>query len=483
MARRIKQLPVGTPAQATDAFVIERASGTNYYVLANEFATAAQGVTADSAALAAAASAAAASAAQATATAAMPKAGGTFTGDAIAFSSAPPTALSIVPRSYVDALEQSIGVKRVSFASTANLTLSGSQTVDGAVRTSGRCLVKNQTLPAQNGLYDVNSSGAWTRTTDADAWAELVGSLVTVSLGTTNAATVWQASGTADDGGTLGVTSVTFTQSAGGSVGGGAFVPTAGGTMTGNLIVNNAGVRINKQSGAQYGLQLHHGTGGVANGRHFGMFTNADLTAIYIDDGCHFYSCASMTISGTRVGVEPSVSFTPPITGPYMLGLKGDVVGPIFVVRPSDNGAWNIQSMDRAGNLVWSSEENGDQTWGASNTGALIAADHAASRVARDAGLGREAPRILRVTNGAASPLYGDIKARNHIVSGGVMQHGSYVVASLPAAGGTTAPAGSAAYASNGRKSGEGAAAGTGIPVWCDGTNWRTYYDNSVAAA
>jgi len=38
-------------------------------------------------------------------------------------------------------------------------------------------------------------------------------------------------------------------------------------------------------------------------------------------------------------------------------------------------------------------------------------------------------------------------------------------------------------FVTNGRKSGEGAGAGTGIPVYYDGTNLRTYYDNTVAAA
>ena len=30
---------------------------------------------------------------------------------------------------------------------------------------------------------------------------------------------------------------------------------------------------------------------------------------------------------------------------------------------------------------------------------------------------------------------------------------------------------------------GEGAGAGTGVPVWCDGASWRTCHDNSVVAA
>lgn len=58
--------------------------------------------------------------------------------------------------------------------------------------------------------------------------------------------------------------------------------------------------------------------------------------------------------------------------------------------------------------------------------------------------------------------------------------HQSAALASLPT---TNLQAGSTAFASNGRKSGEGAGAGTGIPVWWDGTNWKTFYDNSTAAA
>lgn len=64
---------------------------------------------------------------------------------------------------------------------------------------------------------------------------------------------------------------------------------------------------------------------------------------------------------------------------------------------------------------------------------------------------------------------------------GGPLQHKGYTVANLPTA--SSAGQGAVAYASNARKSGEGTGAGTGIPVWCDGTNWRTYYDNTVAAA
>jgi hypothetical protein len=90
--------------------------------------------------------------------------------------------------------------------------------------------------------------------------------------------------------------------------------------------------------------------------------------------------------------------------------------------------------------------------------------------------------RALRSVGGSAGANTAlTIDANLRATFGGAVQFKSLTVAGLPAA--STAGVGAAVYASNGRKSGEGAGAGTGIPVWSDGTNWRTYYDNSIAAA
>jgi hypothetical protein len=95
-------------------------------------------------------------------------------------------------------------------ATTANITLSGTQTVDGIALSSGDvCLVKNQATPANNGLYVV-AAGAWARHTSMDAWSEVPGMIVSVQQGTTNADTIWLSTG--DAGGTLGSTSITFVQ-------------------------------------------------------------------------------------------------------------------------------------------------------------------------------------------------------------------------------------------------------------------------------
>jgi hypothetical protein len=74
----------------------------------------------------------------------------------------------------------------VSLATTTNITLSGSQLIDGVAEPPpARVLVKNQTNPAQNGIY-VTSSGAWTRDVDANNTEKLTGATVVVASGSVN---------------------------------------------------------------------------------------------------------------------------------------------------------------------------------------------------------------------------------------------------------------------------------------------------------
>lgn len=73
----------------------------------------------------------------------------------------------------------------VDCATTANITLSGEQTLDGVLTSASRVLVKDQTAPAENGVY-VSAVGAWARSSDMDAAAEVQGKAVYVSAGTAN---------------------------------------------------------------------------------------------------------------------------------------------------------------------------------------------------------------------------------------------------------------------------------------------------------
>lgn len=76
--------------------------------------------------------------------------------------------------------------KSVKAATTANITLSAPQTIDGISCVAGdRVLVKNQTTASQNGIYQVNAA-AWTRVTSADGSTEIDSAVVGVDQGTVN---------------------------------------------------------------------------------------------------------------------------------------------------------------------------------------------------------------------------------------------------------------------------------------------------------
>ncbi|MGA1858816.1 hypothetical protein VH569_22735 [Azospirillum sp. 11R-A] len=139
--------------------------------------------------------------------------GGTLTGP-LTLAGDPAGPLQAATQQYVDNVAQGLDVKAsVLAATTANITLSGAQTVDGLSVTAGaRVLVKNQTTQAQNGIY-VAASGSWSRSTDMDAWSEVPGAFVFVEQGTVNGDTGWVC--TANQGGTLGTTAITWTQFAG----------------------------------------------------------------------------------------------------------------------------------------------------------------------------------------------------------------------------------------------------------------------------
>lgn len=98
-------------------------------------------------------------------------------------------------------------------ATTANLAaLSGLLTVDGVVLVAGnRVLVKDQTTGSQNGIYVV-AAGAWSRAADFDENSEVTaGAVVPVTEGSSQADTLWML--TTDDPITVGVTSLSFSQS------------------------------------------------------------------------------------------------------------------------------------------------------------------------------------------------------------------------------------------------------------------------------
>ena len=91
-------------------------------------------------------------------------------------------------KGYVDGVSQGLDIKdSVKVATTANITLSGTQTIDGvAVSADERVLVKNQSTASQNGLY-LCKAGSWARTDDLAAGSDAAGMFTFVEQGSTQA--------------------------------------------------------------------------------------------------------------------------------------------------------------------------------------------------------------------------------------------------------------------------------------------------------
>jgi len=133
---------------------------------------------------------------------------GTTTGT---ISTTPTGTSDIANKGYVDAVAQGLSFKQPAVVrTTANITLSGLQTIDGvAVAAGDRILVISQTSTPTNGIY-LASAGAWSRAPDADTYNEYLAAYLFVLQGTVWAGSAWVC--TNQPGGTLGTTPITFVQ-------------------------------------------------------------------------------------------------------------------------------------------------------------------------------------------------------------------------------------------------------------------------------
>jgi hypothetical protein len=124
-------------------------------------------------------------------------------------STAPVSGNDVVNKTYLDYFAAGLSWKQpVLCATTANITLTGLQTLDGVTVVAGdRVLVKNQSTASQNGIY-LASATAWSRAPDADVWTDLISAITFVETGSTQSGSAWYC--TAQPGGTLGTTAVNW---------------------------------------------------------------------------------------------------------------------------------------------------------------------------------------------------------------------------------------------------------------------------------
>jgi len=144
-------------------------------------------------------------------------------------------------KGYVDNAINGLSWKdTVRCASTANVNVAagGNQTIDGVLTVTGdRVLLKNQTAPAENGIW-IADTNPWVRSQDADSESDLLNAAVFVSAGTTQADTAWVMTTNAPI--TVNTTALTWAQFGAPA----SYIAGAGLTLTGNTFDVGAGTGI-----------------------------------------------------------------------------------------------------------------------------------------------------------------------------------------------------------------------------------------------
>jgi len=228
-------------------------------------------------------------------------------------STTPSGDTDIANKGYVDSVAQGLDVKASCvYSTTANITLSGLGTQGGgdwasSLTAGDRILVKNQSSSQFNGIY-VASSSTWARSADMNTWAEVPSAFTFIESGTTLADTGWVC--TANQGGTIDVTPITWSQFSGA----GSYLAGTGLTLTGNTFsITNTGV-----TAAAYGSASQVGTFTVnAQGQlTLAGSTNIAIAATQITSGTIDTARISGSYTGiTGVGTLTNLSVTNTITG------------------------------------------------------------------------------------------------------------------------------------------------------------------------
>ena len=225
----------------------------------------------------------------------------------------------ITNKLYVDSVAAGLSWKApVAVATTANITLSGLQTIDTYTTLAGdRVLVKNQSNAALNGIY-IASSGAWAYALDANTWNQYIGAITFVEYGTQKNGAFYCS---AQPGGTLGTTALNWASFSVSAV----YTAGTGLTLTGySFSITNTGVTATTYGSASAVPVIAVNAQGqitsatttniaIANTQVSGLGTMSTqaASAVAITGG----TIDGTTIGGTTAGAVTATTFTGAGTG------------------------------------------------------------------------------------------------------------------------------------------------------------------------
>ena len=227
-------------------------------------------------------------------------------------------------KGYVDGVAQGLDVKdSVVATTTANGTLSSAfangQSIDGVtLQTGDRILIKNQSTASQNGIYNVQASGAPSRATDMGTGSNAAGAFVFVEQGTTNAENGFTC--TSDTGSAVvGTNNLTFAQFSGaGQIIAGDGLDKSGNTLSADLKANGGLVIESTELALKLDASSITGTLAIGDGGTGATTATAALTALglsnyaktLIDDADAAAARATLGLGSISTQAANSVAIT-----------------------------------------------------------------------------------------------------------------------------------------------------------------------------